>query len=571
MIVADLRILPEESVWPGKTWTRDVDYGVAKVRYSATCTGLRPEGEKAVPCAVLELSAAVTLGPEYAQRLQFEKMDAQMVVATDGTGPVSFSAVIAVVEKADKAEMRLTRSVQEKLVRSARLDGPAFQKVAADLGRIEKVIERLKADDLNGALAGLDAFLTANPQGSWTPAVQAFRDSTADRQILTKPTSPFRLRLILRDLQANRDRLAAQGATDQVASVDRTLRQLAAVNLKTLQADTADPDPVVRDTAAFGLTFAPEPAAGDALTALADDSSAQVRGTAAIGLFILGRGVDAATLESLLADADERVQGAGAFLAPKCVKKEDPQAQRFLPLLVRNLKATNAWTRDATVPALGAITPAVSVPPVVAALVAAAKTEAEPSLLPTYLQALKTLTGAEGATLQPYEEWMKQHPAAASMAVLPPLKPARGGPAPTPTAPAVTPTAAATGTAAITGTAAATGTTARTGTAPTGTAPAILPPIGPNLPVPKMPGIVAPPVTPSMPAPKTPGAISPSVTPTMPVPKSPDAMQPATTPTMPSLKMPEPIVTPTVPKLPPPKTPEPIVTPTAPAESPTKG
>lgn len=518
MIVADLRVLPEEPVSPGKTWTRQADYGIAKVVYTEKCTGIRPLGDKAVPCADLETSATVTLAPELAARLTFDKIESKSSVAGDGSGAVSFSALIVASEKADKAETTLSRSVQEQLVQTARLDGAAFQKMAVNLARVETILDHIKTGDLDAAMGGLDEFLKADPQGPWSPAIQVFRDSVAERQILTRPTAPFRLRLLLRDLQADRDRAASQGAADQVAAIDRTLRQLATVNAKTLEADTADMDPVVRDMAAFGLTFSPDPAAGNILAKLTQDASAQVRGTAAVGLAIVGRGVDAATLERLLSDADARIQGAGALLAPWSVKRDDPQAARFPPIIVKGLGSSSAWTRVACVSALAAITPAKQTPAVVAALVAAAKTETEPRLQPTYWQALRTLTGVDGTSLQPFEEWMAGHPAAGPLEVLPPLPLPAAPVAVTPTAPVATPTAPA-----VTGSSVATPTTAP-----------MVTPTSPSMTAPKTTPMTISPVKPMQPPTKAPGITMSAPTPTMAPLKAPDIMSPAPTPTLPA-------------------------------------
>jgi HEAT repeat protein len=520
LIVADLRILPEEPVTAGQTWSRQTDFGIAKVIYNSKCNGFKKAGDKGVLCADISTTAEITLSPEMAARLKFDRIESQMIVAADGTGALSFSSVVSVKETNETVESSLVRSTQDQLVQSAHLDAAATQKVAADLARIEKIIELVKADDLDPAIDGLTTFLAANPQGSWAPAVQAFLNAATERRLLTKPSPPFRMRLMLRDIRTERDRAVTQGAADRVMSIDQTLRQLATVNVKNLEADAVDLDPVVRDIAAFGLTFAPEPPAGRTLLKLASDTSAQVRGTAAVGLVIQGRAADAATLERLITDEDPRVQGAGAMLVPLSVKPDDPQAARFPPLVIKNLGSASAWTRSASIAALGAMTPPAQVPAVTATLVAAAKTDTEPRLMPTYLQALKGLTGMEASSLMPFEEWVAQHPVTEPLKVLPPL--------PLPVVPAVTPTGAVTPTAVVTGTAIA-----------TPTMMSIATPTNPTIAVPKSPLLTMPTAKPMLPPSKT-GITMSAPMPMTPM-KEPDAMHPSPTPTLPAFKVPEPI------------------------------
>jgi hypothetical protein len=476
LLQAAMRVLPDGPVKPGDTWTQDLDCGIAQAKITTKFTGLRPEGEKAVPCAVLESTAAVTFGPADAQRLKIDKMEFQMAVALDGTGIVSNAGTASITATAtDAGESRLVRTFEEKLVVSARLDAPQLEKVRGQLAQIEKAIEIAKTGDADGALAALDVYLKENPQGGWVPAVQAFRDGLVVQQLMAKPTSPSKLRLILRDLQAERDRLKSKGDQDPVDAAEKTIRTLVKVNAAAVLADAADSDPIVRDLAAFGLAFSEDPAAPTTLAGLAKDASAQVRGTAVVGLAILGKGLDAATFSALLGDGDLRVRGAAALLVSRTLKPDDALAATVLPLLARNLRADNVWTRANVVTALGAAAPAARAPAVAAALVAACKDEKEPGLVPVYLAALKNLTGKESATLAPYEEWVKQHPAKEPLVV-------------TPTVPETPPAVV-----------------------PTGVAP--LPP--PALPVPKTPGILAPP-PPALPIPKAPGVVPP---PALPAPK----------------------------------------------------
>jgi hypothetical protein len=515
LLYLEMMVLPSDPVKPGDAWTREVDYGLAKARIVTRFTGLKAEGDKGVACAVLDASATVTFGKEYAQRLRFEKLEIQTLAATDGTGILSCSGTISLIDKSEKTESRLTRGFQEKLAQSARLDAPQLDKVRGHLVQIEKAIEQARANDLEGALATVDEYLKDNAQGGWGPAVQSFRDSVMEQLILKKPMVPFRMRLVLRELQAERDRQVSQSNTALADEVEKTLRLVVRANAKTLLADVTDPDPVVRDMAAFGLAFLPDPQAALALAKMAGDASAQVRGSAVIGLTIMGQPLDAPSLATLLTDTDARVKGATALLSARTVKKEDPVADQILPLLVQNLKAATPWARASTVSAIGVLTSTASAPAAAAALVAACKEEKETRLQPMYLATLKTLTGKDATSIEPYEEWVKQHPSK-------PLEPVEIEKM-TPAAPVAAGTTTATTTGSTTGT--MTGTT--TGTMTSTTTGPIMPTMGPVLPPLKLPGVVAPPPITSLPQPKLPGVVVPPLTPSpLPEPKMPDMVVP---------------------------------------------
>jgi HEAT repeat protein len=274
-------------------------------------------------------------------------------------------------------------------------------------------------------------------------------------RFMTQTLPPERFRLVLRDLQATHDRLSGGGRTDQTAQVEAALRQLVTVNLKTLLADSAEPDPIIRDMAAFGLAFAGTEQATVRLTTMAKDASAQVRGTALIGLAILGKPVDAKIISTNLADADARVAGAAALVAGVTLKRDDPQAAALTPYIIDVLKSPNAWSRVNAMAALGKIAPAGNVS-TVRALIAAGKAEKEPRLQPAYLQIMKMITGVDGKDVGAYEDWLRAQPDTAIgtkplLPISPPHVELPGAPTPT-RAPSPTPTVAPTPTAAPTST-----------------------------------------------------------------------------------------------------------------------
>jgi hypothetical protein len=404
MIQAEFRFLPEQPVKQGDSWTRDLDLGPAKATLTTRFTATRTEGTR--NCAILETSANVTFTGDFAARLKIEKLTSRMAWALDGSGWVTQTGSLVVVEKREKAEQRITRDFQEKLADADRVDPAQLDKARKDFATIDKGFRLAQANDLDAALETLGAFIRENPQGQWTPAMQNFYANLSNQKLVTKPVAAPRLRLMLRDLQASRDQAGAQGNAVQINQIDQTLRQVAGVNLKTVLEDSKDPDPIVRDLAGFGLTFAQDAEAANRLLALTSDESSQVRGTAVIGLAIQGKEIDQKRLLELLKDKDDRVQGAAALLATRTVKRDDPRAAAILPLAIEDLKSTNAWTRMNMVSALANLSPLGSVPSA-KILIDGYKAEKEERLRPIYLAALKLITGVEAKDLAPYEAWMK--------------------------------------------------------------------------------------------------------------------------------------------------------------------
>jgi len=433
---AEMQQLPTEAVRRGQTWTRDVDLGAIKATITTTYTEDRVLTDKAIPCAILDSSAAVTMAPETAGQIQVEKMAVQSAVALGGLGRLSHSGTIVIVQRAGGAETRITRSFEEALKQVDRLTSADLETNKALIGRIEEAMARAKADDLDGALEILAAFIKDNPQGPWTPGAQSMHDATERRRFLTKPSPRPQFRLMLRQMQGDWNRAAAEGNAALLGQMEGVFRNVVRLNAATVIEDATDADSGARDLAAFGLAFLDnDPKAVDRLVEMVKDSSAQVRGSAVLALAIRGKAVAPAALAALVGDADERVRGAAALLAGRTVLPGDPQAAALLPLLLGNLKASNTWTRANTIAAAAALAPAGS-PPAAAALVAACGAETEPRLQPAYLQALKKITGVDSSALEPYANWVKQHPAAVAPA--PPVPPAPSGSAPeqSPAAPA---------------------------------------------------------------------------------------------------------------------------------------
>ena len=419
----EMQSLPEGPVKAGDTWSRQVDFGAAKATVSTTFVKEREEG--GTPCAVLEATATVVFGGDLAERVQIEKMTSTMAVALDGSGRRSQTVSTTLVEKSDQAEQRIQRESKETLAQVNRLDTTALEKTKADVARLDAAMEKAKAGDLDGGVQWLEAYLKENPEGSWTGAVGVLRNRMMQERLLTQPVEAPRLREILRDLQTARDRAASQGGGAQIAQVDQTLLQVAGVNAKTLLADSANADPLIRDLAAFGLTFVQSEEAAGRLVAMTEDASSQVRGTAALGLALRTKTVDRKRLLGLLKDADARVQGAAALLAARTVKKDDPEAAAVVTCLIENLKSPGPWTRINTAAALASVTSPGSA--AVGALITAYNAETDTRLQPAYLEVLRAITGVEAKELGPYEVWLKDHPEApAPKATEPPA------PAPTP-------------------------------------------------------------------------------------------------------------------------------------------
>jgi len=432
MIQAQMRLLPEQPVKPGDSWTRDIDLGVVKGTVTTKYVADRTEGT--TPCIILEGSANVAFVGALAGRLTVEKLTSRMAMARDGSGWVNQGGSLVLVEKTNNAEQRVTRDFQEKLTDADQLQAAELEKARKDLAQIEKGMKEAQSNDIDAAIETLGAFVRDNPQGPWTAAVQTLYSSLTNQRLLTKPVAAPRLRLMLRDLQASRDQAGAQGAVAQLKQIDQALRQIATVNLNTIMEDSKDPDPVVRDLTAFALAFAQGEEPAKRLAEMVKDQSAQVRGSAAIGLAIQGRAIDLKTLTALLKDDELRVRGAAALLAAHTMPRSDPQVAEILPLMLENVKSTAPWTRMNTASALGALAPLGSVP-AAQTLIDACKAEKEERLKPLYLSALKTLTGVEAGDTGPYEEWLKNPKT-------PPPPPTPPAPAPkpaTPTPPAPVP------------------------------------------------------------------------------------------------------------------------------------
>jgi hypothetical protein len=311
LLYGEMRMLPDEPVRAGDSWTRDVDFGVLKAKITTRFVDQR--SENLVRCAVLAATAEVTFTPEFAKTLSVEKMTAQSVVALDGSAVIGFSGTAIIVEKGDNSQERVVRTYQEKLTRSERLESAILDKARADMERINKALGQSKADNLDGALATLEQFLKDNPQPGWAAAVQNVYGMLTQRRLLTKPVPAARLQVMLQELKNNRDRAATQSGPAQVAQLDQVIRQVTTVNLKGLQELMKDPDVVNRDLAAFGLGFVQDDQAGEALQTLAKDASPQVRGSAALSLGVRAKPVDTAIILALLKDVDPRVRGSGVF------------------------------------------------------------------------------------------------------------------------------------------------------------------------------------------------------------------------------------------------------------------
>ena len=415
ILYSEIRLPPPEPLRPGDSTSRKIDMGIATATITTRYIDQRSEGLSR--CAVLSTTAAVAFTGDMAKRLTVEKMTSQTTLALDGSGIVAHNGTTTLLEQAEGGEQRVTRTYQEKLVRSEILPAPQQEKVKADMARLDKTFDQIKGKDLDGALAALEKLIQENPQPTWTSALQSLHAAVMQQRLLTQPVPPARLQAILQDFKNNRDRMAAQGHP-QVAQIDQLIRQVTTVNLKTLLEQAVDPDPINRDLAAFGLGFVEDAQVAPRLLAMSKDASAQVRGSAVIALAIQGNPIDPAALTALLRDADTRVRGAASFLAARTLKRGDPQAAAVLPLILDNLKADNPWTRLQAITGVALLAPKNSVQ-AAAALIAAARAEKEERLQPVYLQGLKAVTDIDSSTLATYEEWLKRQPGAPAIPALP--------------------------------------------------------------------------------------------------------------------------------------------------------
>ncbi|MBE3098009.1 MAG: HEAT repeat domain-containing protein [Planctomycetes bacterium] len=431
----EMRLPPQEPLKPGDSTSRKIDLGIATATIAIKYIDQRSEG--LTRCAVLSTTATAAFTGDVAKRLTVEKMTSQTTLALDGSGLVAHNGTTTLLERAEDGEQRVTRTYQEKLVRSETLPAPQQDKAKADMASLDKILDQIKGKDLDGALAAVEKLVQENSQPTWTPALQSLRAAVMQQRLLTQPVPQARLQAMLQDLKNNRDRLAAQGSP-QAAQMDQVIRQVATVNLKTLLEQAADADPINRDLAAFGLGFVEDAQAAQRLLAMSKDASAQVRGSAVLALGIQGNPIDPAALTALLKDADARVRGAASFLAARTLKRGDPQAAAVVPLIQDNLKADNPWTRLQAVTGVAMLAPKNSVQ-AAAALIDAARAEKEERLRPVYLQALKALTDIDSSALATYEEWLKRQPGAPAPVPAPAAPPAPSLAPPAPPAPSLAP------------------------------------------------------------------------------------------------------------------------------------
>ncbi len=405
----EMRYLPEKPAAPGGTWTREVDLGVAKAVVTTKFVERRAEG--GVPAAFFESTATVTFTGEYAERIEIESATSRMALAADGSGRLSQRGSMTINEKTGEAEQHVVRSWQERLTETSNLAPDALKKAKDDLDQLEKAMAHMRKGELDAAVGLLEAFVKANPTNAWTPAIRDLHGDVMQRRLLTQAVPAPRLRLMLRDLQVARDQAGAKGNDPaRLAQVDETLRRITKVNAKTLLMDAANPDPVIRDLAVFGLAFADDPQARDRVEAMTKDASGQVRGTALIGMAIQGRAIEQKTMMELLKDSNARARGAAALLAARTIKKDDPKVAELMPLMIENLAVKNVWARVNTISGIATLAPSGSVP-VARALIDACKTEEEAPLKRIYLGALKRITGVDSEELAPFEEWLTKQPA----------------------------------------------------------------------------------------------------------------------------------------------------------------
>jgi len=407
-VQADMRLPPAKPLKPGESESRELDLGVVKA--TLTTKFVEQAAVGSVPAAILEVKAALTFTANPPPPIQIEKMEGRMAWATDGSGWLSVQSNLILIEKSAQAEQRIVRTLQEKFTEQTDVDAAELAKARTQLEQLEAAMTKARTDDLDAAIETLDTFLRDYPTGRWSTAVQYIHSNLSRRRLVTKEVPKPRLRLMLRDLQAARDQAGARGGPEEIAQIDQAIRQVITINAKAIFEDAIEPDPILRDLAAFGLAFLDDPQAGARLKAMIKDGSPQVQGTAAVSLAVRGDTVAADDLAALLKSSDERTRGAAALLIARSVKKGDPQAVALLPPLIENLKVSNAWSRLNTAATIAAIAPTGSAASARAVL-AACKAEKEPRLKPAYLDALKRITGVEAADTGPFEEWLKKQPA----------------------------------------------------------------------------------------------------------------------------------------------------------------
>jgi len=405
--IAELQYMPEKPVGPDAPVTRQLNLGVARLAVE-TQRLAAPAATDGPAAVVFQTTARLTFEGDFANRITVTRLEARTAWAKDGSGLLSQRGTLVLEEKAGEATQHLTRTWEERLAETGRLAPAALAKAKANLEALEKAMADARAGNFDAAVAALQQYLDGNPDGAWAPAVRSLHAALAQQRLIGQPVKPARLRLMLRDLQTSRDRAGASGQRDRLAQIDRTLRQLARVNAKQILMDAADPDPVVRDLAAFALAFLDDTQTPERLRALIGDPSGQVRGTTLVSLAIRGDAVETDVLLKRLADEEARVRGAAALLASRIYKRGDAGAQAVLPALCDALDAELPWTRTNAASALAQLAPKDSVP-VVRALAAAHEKESDDRLKQLYRAAMTQLTGVEGDSLVPYQAWLKKH------------------------------------------------------------------------------------------------------------------------------------------------------------------
>ena len=403
--IAELRYLPPEPVGPDTPRTREMNLGIARLQLTTRQVEAKEAG--GTPAVVLQTTGRLAFTGDVADRITVSKLEARSAWAADGTGMLSQRGTLVLDEKAGQATQHLTRTWEERLQETGRLAPAALTKAKENLETLEKAMADARAGNLDAAVQTLQTYLEANPDSTWTPAVRSLHAALAQRRLVAQPVKPARLRLMLRDLQTGRDRAGASGNRERMAQIDRALRQIVGVNAKQILMDAADPDPIIRDLAAFALAFLDDTQTPERLRALADDASSQVRGTALVSLAIRGEGPDRDLLLARLEDEDPRVRGAAALLAERSYTRGDAAVAAILPLLFPSLSADLPWARSNAASAIARLAPKGSAQAVRAILEAYGK-ESEDRLKQLYRAALKELTGVDANDIGPYQKWLQE-------------------------------------------------------------------------------------------------------------------------------------------------------------------
>jgi len=403
--LAELRYLPAEPVGSQTPQKREVDLEIA--RLEITTRRVKPETPPETPAVVFQATGRLTFTGEAAERLTVTRLEARSAWAADGSGLLSQRGTLVLDEKAGRTTQHLVRTWEERLQETDRLAPAALAKAIENLQTLEQAMADARQDRLDDAIQTLQAYMTANPEGAWTPAVRNLHAALVRRRLLTRPVKPSRLRLMLRDLQAGRDRAGASSDRGRAARIDAALRQIVGVNAEQILADAADPDPILRDLATFALAFLDDAKASERLRALADDPSAQVRGTALVSLAVRGDAVDPDLLLARLGEEKARVRGAAALLAERACERGGEGVQALLPPLLAVLSDEEPWARSNAASAIADLAPKGSVP-AVRALLEAHQKESEDRLKQRYRAALKQLTGVEAETIEPYRKWLEE-------------------------------------------------------------------------------------------------------------------------------------------------------------------